>query len=77
MLFESWWEELVNANYTGPKMQNEERVAKLFVHRQRGNYGDYKLTREDILPMVNEAKEFKKIVLDLLKQAGYKTNNES
>ena len=52
-------------------------VARLFEYRQRGYYGDYKVSENDIVPLVKEVEEFKKIVLDLLEKEGYKTNNES
>lgn len=52
-------------------------LAKLFKYRQDSNYGDYKVKQEAIFPLATEVKDFKRTVLDLIVQAGYKTNNES
>lgn len=52
-------------------------LSRLFEFRQKGNYGDYKVTGEEILPLEDNVKAFKIIVLELIEQAGYKTNNES
>lgn len=52
-------------------------LSSLFDYRQKGNYGDMRLNEKQISPLIRQTEEFKKIVLDLLLQAGYKTNNES
>lgn len=51
--------------------------AKLFEYRQQGDYGDFQMTEEMVIPLTKDVEEFKTIVLALLQQAGYKTNNES
>lgn len=51
--------------------------AKLFEYRQQSDYGKFIMTEDLVAPLVKQVEEFKKNVLDLLAEAGYKTNNES
>ena len=48
---------------------------KLFERRQEGNYGDNKLTEDNILPLINEIEEFKTKILALLENSGNKNMN--
>ena len=51
--------------------------SRLFDYRQEGSYGNFKLSADKIAPLLAEAEEFKKVVLTLLEESGYKSNNQS
>ena len=50
--------------------------SKLFDYRQQGNYGNFLLSEDKILPLVNEVQAFKNEVLALIEQSGNKNKTE-
>ncbi len=43
-------------------------LARLFTYRQKGEYSDFDVEKEEILPLVNDVEEFRKRIYSLLEQ---------
>jgi hypothetical protein len=50
--------------------------SKLFDYRQQGNYGNFLLSEDKILPLVSEVQAFKDKVLALIEPSGNKNKTE-